>query len=54
MSIQRVRFGSSVLAGSTRFALKQSGKTALHIERLGLLEPVVAGPRELVRQCLGG
>src|SRR5712664_3829038 len=54
LSIQRYELGSSVLAGSMRFALKtRLCETTLHIEGLSLLEPVVAGPRELVRERLG-
>src|SRR5579859_242821 len=55
LSIQRVRLGSSVLAGSTRFALKtRLCETALYIEGLGLLKHVVAGAREFVGERLGG
>lgn len=33
---------------------RPSGKAARYVERLALLEDVIAGPRQLVRQRLGG
>ncbi len=41
--------------GNGLHALRHNlSKTALHIEGLILLQHVIAGTRELVRQCLGG
>src|SRR5712691_5642480 len=47
--------GSSVYPGLTRFAMNSElGEAALHVEGFPLLEHVVAGTREFVRERFGG
>ena len=55
LSIQRARLDSSVLSGSTRFALSDAlSEAAFHVEGLVLLKHVVAGTGELVGERHAG